>query len=612
MSSFRDRLVIGGFIASLGFIGIRLVVPAIYELLDSFHALDAVYHSTNTGWLSPWTIAGVTSALLLYLGIAASLQAPSRFYRLAVAVLTVIFMVWAILFIRRSSFIALDQQRYYCLFDDAMISMRYGWNFAHGLGLVWNPGERVEGYTNFLMTVIMAIPTSLLDKKQAVLAVQVFGILCLLSSGWLTLQIAKSLSQHHPPRQQQLIRLLSLGLVYAYYPLAYWAIMGMETGLLTVLLLWATLSALQYEVELRPTYLWRMSIALGLAYLTRPDSALAALWIILYVMWSHRVSSLKQKTWREPFIALGLYGLFILGMGVFRWLYYGELVPNTYILKMTGMPFDMRLANGWGFVQPYLQTHGWLYGVASLGLLCPSNLRRKLFCLAFPLMLLGYSIWVGGDPWPYWRFTAPGLPLLLVLVAEVCVYVWDKVKTFFQPSHSRSWLQWKWLAVVNGPIVLLILLALNSAFLPEAWFQKVPYQADGNRFNVNRSLALIYLTTPEATVGVFGAGVIPYFTGRPAVDFFGKSDPRIARLPPDLSRAVSWAGMFSVPGHNKYDLEYSIKFLQPTYIEAARTGRQDLTEWARDYYVEVTYKGVSLLLLRESPTVYWDRVASVP
>ena len=34
--------------------------------------------------------------------------------------------------------------------DDAFISFRYAANLAHGRGLVWNPGERVEGYTNFL------------------------------------------------------------------------------------------------------------------------------------------------------------------------------------------------------------------------------------------------------------------------------------------------------------------------------------------------------------------------------------------------------------------------------------------------------------------------------
>jgi len=42
------------------------------------------------------------------------------------------------------------------LFDDAFISFRYAKNLASGMGLVYNPNERVEGYTNFLWTVIFA------------------------------------------------------------------------------------------------------------------------------------------------------------------------------------------------------------------------------------------------------------------------------------------------------------------------------------------------------------------------------------------------------------------------------------------------------------------------
>jgi len=41
--------------------------------------------------------------------------------------------------------------------DDAYISMRYADNFATGKGLVYNPGERVEGYTNFLWVMIQAL-----------------------------------------------------------------------------------------------------------------------------------------------------------------------------------------------------------------------------------------------------------------------------------------------------------------------------------------------------------------------------------------------------------------------------------------------------------------------
>ena len=57
------------------------------------------------------------------------------------------FISWAIKFIYSSSFIAIDHHRYYCLADDAMISMRYAWNLSHGIGLVWNPGFYVEGFS---------------------------------------------------------------------------------------------------------------------------------------------------------------------------------------------------------------------------------------------------------------------------------------------------------------------------------------------------------------------------------------------------------------------------------------------------------------------------------
>ena len=43
--------------------------------------------------------------------------------------------------------------------DDAFISFRYAANLVQGHGLVWNPGELpVEGFTNLLWVLIMAIP----------------------------------------------------------------------------------------------------------------------------------------------------------------------------------------------------------------------------------------------------------------------------------------------------------------------------------------------------------------------------------------------------------------------------------------------------------------------
>ena len=42
------------------------------------------------------------------------------------------------------------------LCDDAFISFRYARNLLEGHGLVFNPGEYVEGYSNFLWTLELA------------------------------------------------------------------------------------------------------------------------------------------------------------------------------------------------------------------------------------------------------------------------------------------------------------------------------------------------------------------------------------------------------------------------------------------------------------------------
>src|SRR5829696_1534041 len=156
------------------------------------------------------------------------------------------FVAWALLFIYRSSFIGIDGRRYFCLIDDAMISMRYAWNFSHGLGLVLNPGEYVEGYTNPLMTLLMALATLVFDKVNAVLAVQISGIVFMLVNAYLVMAIAGQLVSRQEERYRQLLQILAFLCALSYYPLAYWSLMGMETGLLAVLVSGSVLSALRY------------------------------------------------------------------------------------------------------------------------------------------------------------------------------------------------------------------------------------------------------------------------------------------------------------------------------------------------------------------------------
>jgi hypothetical protein len=51
--------------------------------------------------------------------------------------------------------------------DDAFISFRYAFHSAQGQGLVWNLGELVEGYTNFLWVLILRSAFMVRPEKES-------------------------------------------------------------------------------------------------------------------------------------------------------------------------------------------------------------------------------------------------------------------------------------------------------------------------------------------------------------------------------------------------------------------------------------------------------------
>ena len=505
--------------------------------------------------------------------------------------LSALFVGWALIFIYHSSYVGIDGRLYFNLFDDAMISMRYAWNLSHGNGLVWNAGERVEGYTNLLMTLMMSIATLVFEKRYAVLSIQLTGIFFILGTAFFTLKIFEILK----PSARVFERYLLFIVILLYYPLNFWSLMGMETGMLAFLLSAGVLCSILYVEKLDSKYLWLTSGCFGLAFLTRNDSLLFAVLAFLYVS-----QTLKNgRTYIYSFLAAGLvYGLFVIGQTVFRYVYYGEIVPNTYTLKLVGMPLMERLRNGWGFIKPFFKETGFVLLIALFGLLLKPS-RQKLYLFGFFLISIIYQIYVGGDPWNYWRIMAPTMPFLFILFFEGCAEVLHRIP---KTSNGLAF------TILFFALTLCGELLMDFRFLPEISLLSYPYDNLPARKNVDIAIAINSLTDENATIGVFWAGTIPYYADRVAIDFLGKSDPYIANLPPDLSGEMGWLGMNSVPGHNKYDLNYSIKELLPTYVQEFEVGSQDLNAWGTEHYANVKYHGIRLYLLKNSPNVLWDKI----
>jgi hypothetical protein len=203
---------------------------------------------------------------------------------------------------------------------------------------------------------------------------------------------------------------------------------------------------------------------------------------------------------------------------------------------------------------------------------------------------------------------SPAMPLLIILTL-LCLHGIAEALT--RPGTDTAGARRFAPALAGVAMVLLSLLILRAAdfgFLHELKLVRKPYTAVPNGGHVNYSLAILELTTPEATIGMIWAGTIPYYTGRKAIDFLGKCDRYIARLPPDETGIISWGNMRSVAGHNKYDLDYSIRELEPDFVQALGYGSQDLRPWAEGRYAKVSWNGIQLLLKKGSPAVRWDRI----
>jgi arabinofuranosyltransferase len=526
----------------------------------------------------------------------------------AMAAVAACFLAWASAFIYKLSF-TIEGNRYFSLFDDAMISMRYARNFSEGYGLVWNPGEYVEGYTNPLMTLLMSVSNLLFNDVGAVLSVQVAGVGFMLVNACLVAMIAGYLGSELSLAYRKFLQVLSFSCALSYYPFAYWSLMGMETGLLAVLISASVLLALRYSRSGRGGL--AMSTCLGLAFLTRTDAALYAIPVFAYAFYAARARGVR---WGALLGMVGVFTLFVVGQEAFRLYYYGELLPNTYTLKVEGAPLYDRLKNGIGFLTPFISEIVLLLALVVYALLFDARKEIVLLAAVFAVPIV-YQVWTGGDAWNYWRILAPAVPLALVVAAcEVVAFIAAMSDSaVFRSYFSRkpflsTQIRMIVPSVVAAALVVFVILSVNWRFLPEATLRADVMDQRLNEYRVGVALALKKFTTEEATVGTVAAGAIPYYSRRPAVDFLGKSDSYIAHLAPDFSGTVAAYGTSSLPGHNKYDLAYSIGELRPDYVETLRYGKQDFSEMLGQDYVLIVYRGKGLTLKKSSREVLWEEI----
>ena len=229
-------------------------------------------------------------------------------------------------------------------------------------------------------------------------------------------------------------------------------------------------------------------------------------------------------------------------------------------------------------------------------------------------MQSAYDIYVGADAWEWWsganRYLATVMPLFFVLVAaglaefefRFLVELAGKPRLFARAVQA--------VLVLAVPVSLIMANQCGPTILSEWLLQSPPLHQMDNQMNVRTAELLDEVTTDHAVVALSWAGAIPYFSNRPSHDVLGKCDRHIAHQ--TVHVMTSWNVMDAfVPGHLKYDFDYSIRKLQPDVV------LRDVAHGPKEHaYFSQHYLAVSLgyqlaFIKVGSPNVRWDELRRV-
>ena len=411
--------------------------------------------------------------------------------------------------------------------DDAFISYRYAKNFIQGNGLVFNSGERVEGYTNFFWIIILSFFASL--GLDMIIVSKILGV----ASGCVTLFLLHHISSLFFPKKDWLFSLFPSFLLTSSSAFAYWSISGLETAFFVMTVLVSVYLYFSYP------RLWMVSCAVSV--LIRPEGGL-----IFAVLILHKLLFRKDPL-RESLSCLGGFVLLLLPFVIFKVLYYGDILPNPFYAK-TGFSLEYvksGLEYFWLFLKHY-GLWGFLYLLPIFFYKSLDARGRLLMSLVYLYTL--YVIIIGGDVLKAHRFFLPILPLLYLLFVIVVQKLYVRFKSDLKPRMAL--------------IVLLLSIPAVFFLLPHKWIRNVRA--------FERQLVDRMQPVAEYLKGNYGAdfsmalttiGSVSYYLGTEVkvIDMLGLTDEYISRHPEEIDGiAATWK-------ERKYNTQYLLS-LDPDFI----------------------------------------------
>jgi hypothetical protein len=294
--------------------------------------------------------------------------------------------------------------------DDAYISFGFAKNLARGRGLIFSHDVHVEGYTNFLWTVLNALPISLWPDADPLIAARVLCFAALFGLLFATYALARMVAA--PPFAAAAVLCLA-----GWTDLTRAALSGLETVPHAFLLAAGTLTYARERDGVRRHSLWWFVAAA----LTRISSITNVAFTIAFELGARlagRDFALRTFVrWAGP--PLALFGAYF----AWRWHHYGLLLPTTYYAKSMVAAGDPD--RGTSYLWDALRDLGALavLPIATVALARGCDLRR-VFLAASVAFEAAYVVKVGGDWMPFNRFCIPMAAPLLALFAAGMNEIW--------------------------------------------------------------------------------------------------------------------------------------------------------------------------------------------
>jgi arabinofuranosyltransferase len=396
--------------------------------------------------------------------------------------------------------------------DDAFISYRYVKNFINGHGLVFNPGERVEGYTNFLWIMLLSFFVQL--GLNIIIVSKVLGI----AAGVTTLFLIYQISLHFFRKKDWFFPLFAPLLLASNSAFAYWSISGLESVFFVMAVL---LSVYFYYTNER-----LMVISSALSSLIRPEGVLVFVIIILHKFF------FKKDNLKSCLSYIFGFALLLLPFVVFKIFYYGDLLPNPFYAK-TGFSLEYVKA-GLSYFWLFLRHYG-LWGALYL---IPVVIYKDLdvkgrLILLFVSVYTLYIIVIGGDVLKAHRFFLPILPFLYLLFSLALMKLNSMLKK----------------QVI--PIFLAIAFSGLTFFLPRNWIMNVREAEVGLYLKMSKYAERLRQSFgTDFTLAMSTIGAISYLTEAKVIDMLGLTDPYIAKHPEKIS------GILSTWKEKKFNTQY--------------------------------------------------------